>query len=75
MNVICGSEAACGGECNNVGWRWNTAMSGEMAEIIHTNYSSVEVTLSKTVHVQPRFKSKDFPTLTKVIFNFGPAIS
>ena len=36
MNVICGCEAA--GECNNVGWRWNTAMSGEMAEIIHTNY-------------------------------------
>ena len=73
MNVICGTEAEGGGECNNVGWRWNTAMSGEMAEIIHTNYSSAEVTHSKTV--QPSFKSKDFPTLTKVIFNFGPAIT
>ena len=40
MNVICGSEAEGGGECNNLGWRWNTAMSGEMAEIIHTNQLS-----------------------------------
>ena len=52
MNVICGTEAEGGGECNNVGWRWNTAMSGEMAEIIHTNYSSAEVTHSKNCPAQ-----------------------
>ena len=29
MNAICGSEAAGGGDCNNVGSGWTTEMSGK----------------------------------------------
>ena len=61
MNVICGCEAEGGGECNNVGWRWNTAMSGEMAEIIHTNQHGKGDTV-KNCPAQVLFKSQDFPT-------------
>ena len=63
MNVICGGEAAVGAvvtvTMQNV--RWNTEMSREMAEIIHTNQHGRGDTV-KNCPAQILFKSQDFPT-------------